>query len=62
MKVLLLDLDINKRRRPFPNLALMKLSAYHKARGDENKFKRITQAYEIILKGHGKKAEDNPNR
>lgn len=35
LRVLLLDLDINKRRRPFPNLALMKLSAYHKARGDE---------------------------
>ncbi len=35
MKVLLMDLDINNRRRPFPNLALMKLSAYHKAGGDE---------------------------
>lgn len=34
MKVLLMDLDVVKRRRPFPNLALMKLSAYHKARGD----------------------------
>jgi hypothetical protein len=35
MKVLLMDLDIVTRRRPFPNLALMKLSAYHKAKGDE---------------------------
>lgn len=35
MRVLLLDLDIDKRRRPFPNLALMKLSAYYKARDDE---------------------------
>lgn len=35
MRVLLLDLDIKARRRAFPNLALMKLSAYHKARGDE---------------------------
>jgi len=35
MKVLLMDLDIIKQRRSFPNLALMKLSAYHKARGDE---------------------------
>jgi len=34
MKILLMDLDIDKRRRSFPNLALMKLSAYHKARGD----------------------------
>ncbi len=30
-----MDLDIIKQRRPFPNLALMKLSAYHKAREDE---------------------------
>lgn len=35
MRVLLLDLDIITKRRPFPNLALMKLSAYHKARGNE---------------------------
>ncbi len=35
MKVLLMDLDVITRRRLFPNLALMKLSAYHKARGDE---------------------------
>jgi hypothetical protein len=35
MKVLLFDMDISQRRRPFPNLALMKLSAYHKKQGDE---------------------------
>ena len=35
MKVLLMDLDIIKQRRPFPNLALMKLSAFYKARGDQ---------------------------
>lgn len=35
MKILLMDLDLNNRRRAFPNLALMKLSAYHKARDDE---------------------------
>lgn len=35
MKVLLMDLDITNRRKPSPNLALMKLSAYHKSRGDE---------------------------
>lgn len=34
-KVLLADLDVIKQRRPFPNLALMKLSAYHRARGDD---------------------------
>lgn len=35
MKVLLMDLDITNRRQPSPNLALMKLSAYHKAKGDQ---------------------------
>lgn len=35
MKVSLIDLDIIQRRRPFPNLALMKLSAYHKRSGDQ---------------------------
>lgn len=35
MKVLLMDLDITKRRHPYPNLVLMKLSAYHKSKGDE---------------------------
>ena len=35
MRILLMDLDISDRRRAFPNLALMKLSAYHKKRGDE---------------------------
>lgn len=39
MKVLLMDLDIargkTRKRHPFPNLALMKLSAYHKQRGAE---------------------------
>ena len=39
MKVLLVDLDLlqqNRRRKfVFPNLALLKLSAYHKGRGDE---------------------------
>lgn len=39
MKVLLMDLDLlrqnRRRKRIFPNLALMKLSAHHKKRGDE---------------------------
>ncbi|MBA7575396.1 hypothetical protein ES708_17220 [subsurface metagenome] len=30
-----MDLDIIKQRQPYPNLALMKLSAHHKARGDK---------------------------
>lgn len=35
MKVLLMDLDVTNRRKPSPNLALMKLSSYHKTKGDE---------------------------
>jgi hypothetical protein len=39
MKVLLMDLDLLQQKRQrkhiFPNLALMKLSAYHRAKGDE---------------------------
>lgn len=39
MKVLLMDLDIfqqsKRKRHIFPNLALMKLSAFHKSKGDE---------------------------
>lgn len=35
LNVLLMDLDVIKQRRPFPNLALMKLSAYHKAKGNQ---------------------------
>ena len=35
MRIQLIDLDMTKRRRPFPNLALMKLSAYFKSNGDE---------------------------
>ena len=30
-----MDLDVIRQRRPFPNLALMKLSAYHRAKGDQ---------------------------
>lgn len=37
MKVALIDLDMmaDKRRRAFPNLSLMKLSAWHKKQGDD---------------------------
>ncbi len=36
MKIALIDIDVGKRTRcKFPNLALMKLSAYHRQRGDE---------------------------
>lgn len=35
MRILLVDLDTNSRRKPFPNLALMKLSAFYKTKGDE---------------------------
>ena len=33
--ITLIDLDINRRRKAFPNLALMKLSAYYKRQGYE---------------------------
>ena len=35
MKVGLIDLDKKTQKKPFPNLPLMKLSAWHKAQGDE---------------------------
>ena len=35
MRILLIDMDLPKRRKAYPNLALMKLSAHHKAKGDE---------------------------
>jgi len=55
MKVLLMDLDIIKQRRPFPNLALLKLSAYHKARGDED----ITYA-SCVFTWHAKRSATVP--
>lgn len=39
MKVLLMDLDIIRQRRAFPNLALMKLSAYYKKMGADTSIK-----------------------
>lgn len=35
MKIGLIDLDKKSQKKPFPNLPLMKLSAWHKAQGDE---------------------------
>lgn len=35
MRVLLMDVDVSRRRRPFPNLALMKVSRYHKWHGHQ---------------------------
>lgn len=34
MRVGLIDLDKKREAKPFPNLALMKISAYHKRKGD----------------------------
>lgn len=42
MKIGLIDVDGHN----FPNIALMKISAYHKARGD------IVQWYDPLLSGH----------
>lgn len=51
LKVGLLDLDnINKKRVAFPNLPLMKLSAYHKARGDKVDWLCCLEKYDIVYK------------
>ena len=44
MKIGLLDVDSHK----FPNLPLMKVSAYHKAKGDEVEFLNPFQHYDIV--------------
>lgn len=35
MKIGMIDLDAKNQKKPFPNLPLMKLSAWHKQQGDE---------------------------
>lgn len=44
MKVGLIDVDSHK----FPNLALMKISAYHKARGDDVEWAYPMQKYDVV--------------
>ena len=34
--------------KDFPNLPLMKISAYHKAKGDEVEFLNFMQSYDIV--------------
>ena len=47
MKIGLIDVDnYEKLNKCFPNLALMKISAYHKANGDEVLW------YQPLLTGH----------
>ena len=46
MKVGLIDVDSHN----FPNLALMKLSAYHKSKGDEVEFVEYWGRYDIVYK------------
>jgi hypothetical protein len=46
MNIGLLDIDGHN----FPNLALMKISAYHKARGDRVEFATMFEHYDIIYK------------
>lgn len=51
MKIGLVDMDnMNKKRVAFPNLPLMKLSAYHKARGDEVKWWIALEKYDLVYK------------
>lgn len=47
MNINLFDLDVMQGRRPFPNLALMKLSAYFKKRGDTVSFNFPLSGYDI---------------
>lgn len=50
MKIGLIDVDAQKKVR-FPNLALMRISAYHKARGDEVEWYQpplITPWYDVV--------------
>jgi hypothetical protein len=46
MQIGLLDIDRGK----FPNLALMKISAYHKSKGDKVEFATMFENYDIIYK------------
>ena len=48
MKVALFDCDMNKTRRPFPNLPLMKLSSYHKKRGDDVTLNFLLGGYDVV--------------
>lgn len=51
MKVALIDVDnIGKKRIAFPNLPLMKLSAYHKARGDSVEWWCALCSYDLAYK------------
>lgn len=51
MKIGLIDVDnLNKKRIAFPNLPLMKLSAYHKARGDEVNWWIALERYDLVYK------------
>ena len=51
MKIGLVDMDnMGKKRVSFPNLPLMKLSAYHKARGDEVAWWVALEKYDLVYK------------
>lgn len=51
MKVGLIDMDnMGKKRVAFPNLPLMKLSAYHKARGDTVSWWIALEKYDLVYK------------
>lgn len=51
MKIGLIDMDnISKKRVSFPNLPLMKLSAYHKQRGDYVDWWIALEKYDLVYK------------
>lgn len=65
MRVMLLDLDVDRRRRAFPNLALMKISSYHKARGDQVFLNSPLFGYDrayasCVFTWHAKRAQSLP--
>lgn len=48
MKIGLIDIDNIGRKAQFPNLALMKLSAWHKSKGDKVEWWSIDGSYDVV--------------
>ena len=46
MRIGIIDVDQKNNKNPFPNLGLMKISAYHKQKGD------TVEWYDALLGGH----------
>ena len=57
MKIGLIDVDGHR----FPNLCLMKLSAYHKARGDMVEWYDNGKCYDLVYMSVGRRIEGDIN-